>query len=326
MSPLNSALSGLESRLAGLGHLTGGVALGELIAHGIEGAVDKAMELAKEAIKGAAEFLKSSFEEAVTAIRVDTVLETSIRNAGKAATFTAGELEKLAEVWSDKTTFDHKDIEKAESALVNLGVEGDNLMDALRTSMDVASAKFEDLASASDTLGKALANPDKAVMTLRRSHLLGAEAAEQLADALAKANSAGEEQRAIIDALNKTYQNQATTVAENAGFVDQLKHAWSDMKEQVGRQLVPIAKEYLPAIKFEIVEIGKAIIELIKHIAEWGSSWGAEHGLKHDREREVRAVDCGHREQAGEGNPQDQGVVLLAAHIQRANARPLVQR
>src|SRR5436309_3307181 len=87
--------------------LTPKIVVGELLADAIKKPFELAFEGIKKGFEAVTDFMKESLTEAIAAIRVDTALEISIRNAGKAATFSAGEIEKLAHIWQDKTIFDH---------------------------------------------------------------------------------------------------------------------------------------------------------------------------------------------------------------------------
>jgi len=97
-------------------------------------------------------------------------LDAVIRATGNASGYTRDQLQGLADAMAEVTQFDDEDIRTATASLLKFGnMHGKVLTEALKLSADYAAFTGTNMASAAETLGKAISSPAQGVERLQRA-------------------------------------------------------------------------------------------------------------------------------------------------------------
>lgn len=298
MDSLRRELSGVRGEVQSWGKQVAAVGVGAFASWGASQLIEGVVGAWRAGITAVTSFLKDAFAEATSGIQGDAKLDTLVKNLGSSAAHTSEQLKAFANDLAAVTTFDDDSIKQAEMALLRFGVIGrETFADASKAALDLATFMGTDASAAANTLGRAMAQPDKAAMLLSKSVGLSTAAMEELNAQIAAAASDGEKQAAILAMVAKTVGGMAEEAAKSAGGMQQLANQWADVKEEAGRALLPILNEMLPGIKFVLEEVGAAIVETTKHFAELIMEFG--------------------QGQAG-AETMGEAVVVVFAHIEKA--------
>jgi hypothetical protein len=265
---LGGFLSGALSILGSLGNAVLG------IAHGILGAVSAltlgALDILKTIVPPAAALfgkaLGVALDMAASIIKptmnalsqnlfdfdpaIQMAMQAEVRTAklnavllgtGEAAGWSAAQLKAMASDVSALGGFGGADIEKAQIALLRFGqIRGEVFQQTLLASRQVAGMMEQDMASAANTLGKALENPARGMRALRIAGIILTPATEQMVKMRMAAGDLAGAQMAILDATKK-YGDVAGAMANTVtGQLQAIKMQWAGVSRAIGDALLPL--------------------------------------------------------------------------------------
>jgi hypothetical protein len=187
-------------------------------------------------------FGKKIIEMAGEADKAYAKVEQAVKQTGGVAGFTAEALAKIAKQLQNITTYDDDEIlNKVTAQLLSFPtIVGDNFLRAQKAAMDLATLLGGDLQSSAIQVGKALGDPVKGLMALRKSGVLFTESEQELIKSLARSNRLFEAQSIILDAIDAQYGGQAEALAQiPIGKIEQMKNAWGDLGETLGNAVAP---------------------------------------------------------------------------------------
>ena len=167
----------------------------------------------------------------------------------------AGELQK-------KTLFGDEETIKAQALIAAFVKEKDSIRQVLPLVQDLATAKNMDLAGAADLVSKTLGSSTNALSRY------GIEVK----------GAVGSQERltSLTNGLATAFGGQAEAAAKaGAGPMKQLSNAWGDIKETIGKYLIPILNKVaqwflskLPAFEAKFTGVRKAIISVINYFID----------------------------------------------------------
>lgn len=165
-----------------------------------------------------------------------------IKSTGGAAGISAQKVRDLAESYEDlNAIIDDKVIQAGENVLLTFrNIRKDAFEPALKASLDLATAMHEDLSSAALQVGKALNDPVRGLLALRRVGVQFTEAQEKQIKALVKTGDVMGAQKLIIAELDKEFGGSFLAQGNtSAGKVAKLNDAIEDLKRTFVTGLAP---------------------------------------------------------------------------------------
>ena len=219
---LDSKVNPLKAKFLSVGDIvTGG-----LITGGITAAIGSVVSFGQSSVE--------AFNEAQRSI---AKVETVIKSTGGAAGFTVDELKKKAEELQNVTAFDGDEIlEKVTAPLLTFTkIQGKTFEDAQKAALDLSTLFGGDLQSASLQLGKALQEPSKGLVALRKSGISFSETQIDQIKRLEQTNQLAKAQAIILEEVNKQVGGQAEAFAKtDAGKIQQITNKFESFKETIG--------------------------------------------------------------------------------------------
>lgn len=231
------------------------------------------------------EFISASGESEMAAVR----LELAYKNLGIRTGQTMKSLNEFAMSVQRSTTFTDEAVAAMQERLFRFGtLTGDVFIRVQKATIDYAAAMQMDLGSAAQMLGRALEDPARGMLILRRSGLILSDNQKQLIKDFMKAGETAKAQGVILDELEKRYKGTAETVANTlTGSIEQLKISWGDLFEgtQAGiDSFKTLAQEMAKALQDEKVRAGfnalfGLLAELTRLVAGATYGWVALAGV-----------------------------------------------
>jgi len=223
------SLQGLKTSLSNVGQVAGGI---------IKNFIGPA------ALIGA---LKGSIDAAMEAQRVMTQTEAVIKSTGGAAGLTAEEIGKMAEAESRLTSVDDEVIQSGQNMLLTFtNIGSDVFPRATRAMQDMAVAFAQGDTSAIDLqgtaiqLGKALQDPERGLVALRRVGVNFTEAQKAAIKEMVAMNDVAGAQALILAELEKEFGGSAEAAGTNlVGKLQKAQNAIENLGEAVGNKLIP---------------------------------------------------------------------------------------
>lgn len=186
--------------------------------------------------------LLNSFSEQETAVNR---LNVALKNQGFYTAEYSAALVKLAENLQKTTTFSDESILATQATLTTFGLAGKQLEKTTKAALDLSTGLGVDLTTATLLLGKAWAGQTQ---TLARYGLKVDETkggAEKFAEMLSIVNSR----------FGGSAEAQLNTYS---GRIENLKNRFSDLKEKLGAELLPVAEMWLGWVNRAIEKVDKA--------------------------------------------------------------------
>lgn len=153
-------------------------------------------------------------------------------------------LVKLANVTARQTGVDQNQIKLTQAKLMSFkelaataGKVGDHFDRATKAAVDMGAAGFGSAEQNAVQLGKALNDPIKGITALARSGVTFTQAEKDKIKALVESNRLHEAQGLVLSAIEKQVGGVALATANGT---DKIKVAWSQVKEKLGQQVVPL--------------------------------------------------------------------------------------
>src|SRR3990167_1609760 len=163
----------------------------------------------------------------------------------------------MADSLAAKSLYDDDQITAAQAIMQAQLGEIEVSEGLMRATMDLATAKKMDLASAADKVAKSIGTSTNA---------LGREGVE-IDASLTK----HEKMAQVIDKLNDKWGKQAEAATKNLGKIEMLKKEFENLKEVIGEQLAPAAEAFTDTLRRMIGEVASAEggLSAIHHIANF---------------------------------------------------------
>ena len=192
--------------------------------------------------------LKGSIDAAMEAQRVMTQTEAVIKSTGGAAGLTAEEIEKLAGAESRLTSIDDEVIQSGQNMLLTFtNIGSDVFPRATRAMQDMAVAFAQGDTSAIDLqgtaiqLGKALQDPERGLVALRRVGVNFTEAQKAAIKEMVAMNDVAGAQALILAELEKEFGGSAEAAGTTlAGKLQKAQNAIENLGEAIGNKLIPV--------------------------------------------------------------------------------------
>lgn len=186
-----------------------------------------------------------------TQAKAEAKVQTALTATGNAVGFSMDQLKAYASELQGKTLFgDETILNDATARLLNFtNITGENFKRTQQMALDMATALEMDLGSASTALGKALDDPIGKMSSLSRIGVTFTEEQKKVVKSLVESGQTAKAQTIILDELEKRFGGQAQAAAKTGvGAVTQLKNAWGDFTEQIGRIMIPIVNKIAAAL------------------------------------------------------------------------------
>jgi hypothetical protein len=212
--------------------------LKDFASQGVKSFVD-VMALGKMALVGfqqtfgrMVEFLSSSLDSFSEADKAVNRLNTALKNQGFYTSSYSKALVDNATALQAVTTFGDEAILETQTMLTTFGLAGAKLRETTKATLDLSQAMGIDLKSATLLMGKAFAGETSSLSRYGIMIGEGGTATEKFDQALAKVQS-------------RFGGAAADAVGTYAGQVLQLTNKFDDLKELIGKELLPVAKYWV---------------------------------------------------------------------------------
>jgi phage-related minor tail protein len=164
-----------------------------------------------------------------------------LRNALRLLGDQAGVNEKSVSDFSDQlqrtTIFSDEAAKEATTLAIRLGITGDVLQRVVKDASDLASATGGDLVGATQQLARALADPERGMLSLRRSGIVLSESQRKLIKDFSDVGDKASAQEVILKAVERSYKGAAQAATGTlGGALKQLQNAFGDLFEQTEGQ------------------------------------------------------------------------------------------
>lgn len=168
-------------------------------------------------------------------------LNAAFANMGAKSGKTLEELNAQADAFGEATVFDDEGIREAQAALLKFGtVSGDAFDQALQASADWAAATGTDVVSATDKLGRALADPTAGLGKLARAGILFTDQQKKQIAALQESGDLLGAQNIVLGAFQEKFAGtNAVMQASPAGATAQSFEDLANAGEDIGSVLLP---------------------------------------------------------------------------------------
>lgn len=222
------------------------------------------------------DFLKDSAKLADIQLKAEAKVKQAIESTGGAAGYTADQLGVMASELQKISLFGDEQILNDVTAqlLTFTNIAGDEFSRAQQAALDLSTVLGSDLKSTSIQLGKALNYPVKGLTALSRSGIQFSQSQKNLIKNLVAVGDVAEAQRVILTELEKQYGGQAKKAAETGlAPLQQLKNTWGDIKEEIGKGVIPIINAFAKMASKAIDYVIKWVKESIAWVVDWINQW-----------------------------------------------------
>jgi hypothetical protein len=216
--------------------------------------------------------LKAAEAAATSEARIKQIA-TSMGLFGNQTEAVTKRLVKLADATARNTGIDQNAIKATQAKLLTFGelaksatVVGGAFDRATQAAVDLAAAGFGSVEQNAIQLGKALQDPTKGITALARSGVTFTDSQKQMIRSMVEANDVLGAQNLVLKAIE---QQVGGTAEATANDTDKMKVAFTQLKEQIGAQLVPAFAMALEAF-IPLVEAFTALPGPIKQIVVVG--------------------------------------------------------
>lgn len=203
------------------------------------------------ALRGTVTFFTQSVQDAFAQFRGEAQITQAIKQTGNAAkvskeeiTALATELQKLSGVGDEIILR-----EVFGQLLTFTNITTENFKRAAATALDLSAVIGTDLTSQTIQLGKALNDPIEGLGALRRVGIQFTDQQELTIKNLVNQNQLFKAQSLILDEINRQYGGQAAALASADGGFTKLNVTISEIKEEIGKRLIPILQPLLERLQ-----------------------------------------------------------------------------
>ncbi len=182
--------------------------------------------------KAVVDFVKGCADAYAEEQQTLRLLASTIETTGAAAWTSTEELAAMAQGLQDVTNYSGGAINSMQTVLLGFkNVKGDNFEHATKAILDMATVMKMDLASAAQTVGKALDDPINGLASLQRQGFRFTEAQKKLIQSFLDVGDAAAAQKVILDELDGTYAGAAHAAVS---YATQVKNAFADVMTSIG--------------------------------------------------------------------------------------------
>jgi hypothetical protein len=251
-------------------HLTSNLHTADGAARGLEGTISSIEKRLLHVGEGFAvsfgmwkgfEFAKDSLQESEKLVQAQAMLKAGLESTGYAAGLTAEQLETSMKRISAGVNYSEGQITDLQSMLVTFpAITKQNFDDATMSIVDMSARMHQDLKESAVEVGKALQDPIKGMMALRRVGVNFNETQTEMVKRMVATGHAAEAQTFILSELHKEFSGSAAA-AFNADPMAQFNKAVEDIQYSLGGVIAQVLHDVTPAL-----------VELIGHIkdmADW---------------------------------------------------------
>lgn len=187
------------------------------------------------AIAGITIGVRKAFEGLAQEQRSINQLKAAIVSTGKAAGRSLNQLTSAAQRLQSATTFSNEAIQEMQVQLLTFTkVTGDVFDKATTSVLDMATRMGTDATSAARILGRALNDPIRGLMLLRRQGVQFSESQEAVIKSLAETGRVAEAQRIILEKLQSVFGGSAVAATKGlSGAFSQLKNTLDDTLKEI---------------------------------------------------------------------------------------------
>lgn len=186
--------------------------------------------------------------------RVMAQTEAVLKSTGSVAGVTTEQITKLAKSLQLSSKFTDEQIQSGQNLLLTFTKIGKDIFpDATQAIVDMSAALGQDMKASAIQLGKALNDPIRGVMALRKVGVSFTEQQQDQIKALVESGKLLEAQKLILAELKVEFGGSAKAASDAAGPMEKLKDVFNESQEIIGSL------------------ISKAITPFIDKWAEWAS-------------------------------------------------------
>lgn len=188
-----------------------------------------------------------------------------LRATGNAAGVSASQINDLAEEMDRSTLFSAAATRDATAQLLTFrSLSGPVITDAIKLSADLATIWKTDLTSAAFDLGKALEDPERGMMLLRRSGIVLSDAQQKIVKSAVAAGDALKAQQTILEAVRQRVGGSAEGASSGlTGAVDDLSDAWRHLKESMSDGV------FSTTLQFWLGQLRDMVVEMKDVVDGW---------------------------------------------------------
>lgn len=189
-------LSGLSSSMSGFASMVRGVLAGVTVGGILRAVISETRDASDEMAQ----------------------LRAVVESTGKAAGYSAIELQKMAETMSASTTHSDGDIVRAQTRLLSYtGIVGKQFPAALQMAIDQSARLGESIEQSAETVGKALDKPSQGVTALTKQGFKFTEQQKQQMKVMEQTGRTAEAQQIVLDAMAESYAGAAAAARGTFG-------------------------------------------------------------------------------------------------------------
>jgi lambda family phage tail tape measure protein len=261
---------------------------------GVSGSVDK-LSGGFDVLKGAAEgfiaafALKEIIGEIEEAQYAQAQLAIAFADTGAAMGETLAGLDDYAAALSKTTTFSEPAIKSTEAVLLTFNKLQGIIPRVTQDAADMAARFGGDISTAAMQLGRALQDPERGIMTLRRAHIQLTETQIEAVKAFVAVGETAQAQDIILAAVEKRVHGSADAMANTlGGALTQLKNAFGalfDIKSDALNQGIKDLRDSIsdPAFKTGVQDLVQLLVSGFNAVAtaikQAGETWTTVKGL-----------------------------------------------
>lgn len=208
-----------------------------------------------------------------TQAQAEKTVAAAITSTGGAAGKTLDQLKGLASGLQNVTTYGDEDILRNVTAplLTFTKIQGDVFDRAQANVLDYATLMKTDLKSASIQVGKALNDPIKGVSALGKAGVQFTEEQKGMIKSLVETGDVAGAQAIVLKELETQFKGQAAVAAAAPlGQFKQLSNAIGDVKEELGKEIVPFLKPLVESVKSAVTWFSTLSPEVKRNIVVVG--------------------------------------------------------
>lgn len=239
----NQALGGIAGRLSALGGTLAG-------SFGVPLGIGAAIAAATQYI-----------HMAESAIDTEMRLRSILKATGEAAGFNAKQILAMVDSLKKVTVFGGGNLTAAATNLLKFDkISGDVFKRALRQSTDLAASGFGTVERAAQALGRALQDPVRGSNALRAAGVVLDKQQKKNLEKMIKQGQILKAQTFLLDMVaSKTADAAETDAKSPSGQWKQVKKAISDVGEEIGKRLLPMATK----IAKVVLDISNGVLSLV---------------------------------------------------------------
>lgn len=161
---------------------------------------------------------KNVITQTRNAEKEQALLAAALQATGQKAGYSQARLNEMAGAMESLTGITAGDFNQAQTVLLGYtNILGEQLPEALRITADFATRTGASMASAAETIGRALDIPSEGMRSLQRQGFKFSESQIEAARQLERTGRVAEAQKIVIDALDETYGGAAVAARDTLG-------------------------------------------------------------------------------------------------------------